>query len=137
MRYLLSLLICLITAPTGAAVRDMLNILARRAPWVRVLVFPVRVQGDLAAGEIARAISRLRDPQKIGLPPIDTIVVTRGGGSLEDLWAFNEEAVARAIHVQSPHHDAPFVALSCASVAESYIESELFGRSRGGRLRNG
>ena len=90
--------ICLITSPTGAAVRDMLNILGRRAPWVRVLVYPVRVQGEAAAGEIAVAIDRLRDPRSIGLPEIDTIVVTRGGGSLEDLWPFNEEIVARAIH---------------------------------------
>ena len=90
--------VCLVTSPTGAAVRDMLNILARRAPWVRVLVYPVRVQGDTAAGEIARALHRLRDPAAIGLPPIDTLVVSRGGGSLEDLWPFNEEVVARAIH---------------------------------------
>ena len=90
--------ICLVTSPTGAAVRDMLNILARRAPWVRVLIWPVRVQGDSAAAEIAHAVTRLGDSAAIGLPPIDTIVVTRGGGSLEDLWPFNEEIVARAIH---------------------------------------
>ncbi|MFT5105427.1 MAG: exodeoxyribonuclease VII large subunit, partial [Pseudoalteromonas tetraodonis] len=90
--------LCLVTSPTGAAVRDMLNILKRRAPWVRILIYPVRVQGDAAAGEIARALNHLSKPQKNGLPAIDTIVVTRGGGSLEDLWPFNEEVVARAIH---------------------------------------
>ncbi|MGI9241499.1 MAG: exodeoxyribonuclease VII large subunit [Verrucomicrobiales bacterium] len=90
--------ICLVTSPTGAALRDMLNILARRAPWVRVLIWPVRVQGDAAAGEIADAVTQLSDPAAIGLPAIDTLVVTRGGGSLEDLWPFNEEIVARAIH---------------------------------------
>ncbi len=90
--------ICLVTSPTGAAVRDMLNILARRAPWVRVLIWPVRVQGDSAAGEIASAVEQLSDPAAIGLPQVDTLVVTRGGGSLEDLWPFNEEIVARAIH---------------------------------------
>ena len=90
--------ICLVTSPTGAALRDMLNILARRAPWVRVLIWPVRVQGDAAAAEIAQAVAQLSDPAAIGLPAIDTIVLTRGGGSLEDLWPFNEEIVARAIH---------------------------------------
>ena len=90
--------VCLVTSPTGAAVRDMLNILARRAPWVRILIYPVRVQGDVAAREIARAIGRLGEAETIGLPQIDTVAVTRGGGSLEDLWPFNEEIVARAIH---------------------------------------
>ena len=90
--------VCLVTSPTGAAVRDMLNILSRRAPWVRILIWPVRVQGDTAAREIARAVKRLGDPALVGLPEIDTIVLARGGGSLEDLWPFNEEIVARAIH---------------------------------------
>lgn len=90
--------LCLVTSPTGAAVRDMLNILARRAPWVRILIYPVRVQGAAAAGEIARALDQLSSGAARNLPAIDTVVVTRGGGSLEDLWPFNEEAVARAIH---------------------------------------
>jgi exodeoxyribonuclease VII large subunit len=90
--------VALVTSPTGAAIQDMLNILSRRAPWVRVLVFPVRVQGQGAEKEIARAIELLNRAEDIGLPRPDTIVVGRGGGSLEDLWNFNEEIVARAIH---------------------------------------
>jgi exodeoxyribonuclease VII large subunit len=89
--------VALVTSPTGAAIRDMLNILGRRAPWVRVLVFPVRVQGQGAEREIAAAVRRLNDPEGLGIPRPDTIVVGRGGGSLEDLWNFNEEVVARAI----------------------------------------
>jgi exodeoxyribonuclease VII large subunit len=89
--------IAIVTSPSGAAIQDMLSILHRRAPWVRVLVYPVPVQGKGAEKEIARAIEELSDPGKIGLPAIDTIVLTRGGGSMEDLWNFNEECVARAI----------------------------------------
>ncbi|MDB6118562.1 MAG: Exodeoxyribonuclease 7 large subunit [Verrucomicrobiaceae bacterium] len=89
--------IALVTSPTGAAIRDMLNILARRAPWVRLMVYPVRVQGQGAEAEIARAIEALNRAEELGLPRPDTIVVGRGGGSLEDLWNFNEEVVARAI----------------------------------------
>ena len=87
----------IVTSPTGAALRDMLNILSRRAPWLRVVVSPVRVQGDGAAAEVAAAIAELNRFQDFGLPPVDLIVVARGGGSVEDLWAFNEEIVARAI----------------------------------------
>ncbi len=87
----------IVTSPTGAALRDMLNILARRAPWLRVVVSPVRVQGDGAAQEVAAAIAELNRFSEFGLPPVDLIVVARGGGSVEDLWAFNEEIVARAI----------------------------------------
>ncbi len=90
-------IVALVTSPTGAAVHDMLNILTRRAPWIRVLVFPVRVQGQGAEVEIARAIDTLNRAESCGLPRVDTIVVGRGGGSLEDLWNFNEERVARAI----------------------------------------
>jgi exodeoxyribonuclease VII large subunit len=89
--------VALVTSPTGAAIRDMINILTRRAPWLRVMVFPVRVQGQGAELEIARAIELLNRAHEIGLPVPDTIVVGRGGGSLEDLWNFNEEVVARAI----------------------------------------
>lgn len=92
--------IALVTSPTGAALRDMLNILGRRAPWVRVIISPVRVQGQGAAQEIATALAELNDLVVRGVLPIDVIVVGRGGGSIEDLWEFNEEAVARAI-VQS------------------------------------
>lgn len=89
--------LALVTSPTGAAIRDMLNILTRRAPWVRVMVYPVRVQGQGAENEIARAIGALNNAAALGLPRPDTIIVGRGGGSLEDLWNFNEEVVARAI----------------------------------------
>ncbi len=89
--------VCLVTSPTGAAVRDMLNILTRRAPWTRVLVYPVRVQGREAPAEIIAALKRIAAESGRGLPEIDTVVVTRGGGSLEDLWGFNDEALARVI----------------------------------------
>ena len=89
--------VALVTSPTGAAIRDMLNILTRRAPWVRVLVYPVRVQGSGAEHEIAQALRVLDRAEEYGLPRPDTVVVGRGGGSLEDLWCFNEEVVARAI----------------------------------------
>lgn len=89
--------VALVTSPTGAAIQDMLNILTRRAPWVRVLVYPVRVQGQGAEHEIVRALEVLGDAESFGLPVPDTIVVGRGGGSLEDLWCFNEEVLARAI----------------------------------------
>ena len=89
--------IALVTSPTGAALRDMLHVLARRAPWVRVIVAPVRVQGEGAFEEIASMISRIGSGAMPGLPPIDTLIVARGGGSIEDLWNFNEEAVARAV----------------------------------------
>ncbi len=84
--------IALITSRTGAAVRDMVTVIRRRFPCVDVLLDPVRVQGDGAAQEIARAIERV--DTRVGA---DVIIVGRGGGSLEDLWAFNEEIVARAI----------------------------------------
>jgi exodeoxyribonuclease VII large subunit len=86
----------IITSPTGAAIRDMLNVLRRRAPNVAVIVSPVRVQGSGAAAEIATAINELAAPNE-AWASIDLIVITRGGGSIEDLWEFNEEIVARAI----------------------------------------
>jgi exodeoxyribonuclease VII large subunit len=86
-----------VTSPTGAAIQDFLNVLHRRQRGIEVVIFPVRVQGKGAAAEIAEAIRLLGDPLTTGLPPFDVIVVTRGGGSLEDLWEFNEEAVARAV----------------------------------------
>ncbi len=87
----------IVTSATGAALRDMLNILSRRAAWVHVIVSPVRVQGDGAAEEIAAAVAELNQFEEAGLRPVDVIIVGRGGGSTEDLWAFNEEIVARAI----------------------------------------
>jgi exodeoxyribonuclease VII large subunit len=86
----------IITSPSGAAIRDMLNVLRRRAPWLQILINPVRVQGSGAAQEIAVAIRELATPSE-AFAVFDLIVVTRGGGSIEDLWEFNEEIVARAI----------------------------------------
>ena len=86
----------IVTSPTGAAIRDMLNVLRRRAPWLEILINPVRVQGSGAAQEIAVAIRELAKPNE-NFAPVDLIVLTRGGGSMEDLWEFNEEIVARTI----------------------------------------
>ncbi|MBP9864887.1 MAG: exodeoxyribonuclease VII large subunit [Candidatus Omnitrophica bacterium] len=85
----------LITSPTGAAIRDMLQVINRRSRGTSILLNPVRVQGEGAAQEIARAIEEMNE-----LPEgeVDVLIVGRGGGSLEDLWAFNEEIVARAVH---------------------------------------
>lgn len=87
----------IVTSPTGAAIQDILNILKRRAPWVQPVLFPVRVQGRGAEREIARAVEKLNAPERYGYPRCDVLIVGRGGGSLEDLWCFNEEIVARAI----------------------------------------
>jgi exodeoxyribonuclease VII large subunit len=89
--------IALVTSPTGAAVRDMLELLARRWPVAKVVVVPVRVQGDGAADEIAAAVRCLDALHAGGTLRLDAVIVGRGGGSLEDLWAFNEEPVADAI----------------------------------------
>ena len=82
-----------ITSPTGAAIRDILSVLRRRFPAIPVLIYPVPVQGKDAAPEIARMIRRAGERRDC-----DVLILARGGGSLEDLWAFNEECVARAIH---------------------------------------
>jgi exodeoxyribonuclease VII large subunit len=100
----------LVTSPTGAAIRDVLHVVQRRNPGLEIILAPCRVQGEGAAAEIAAAIRLLnefnvaqasglrgKDSQAGSLCHVDLILVTRGGGSLEDLWAFNEEAVARAI----------------------------------------
>lgn len=86
--------IAIVTSPTGAAVRDMLRILKRRYPVAQVQLYPVLVQGAGAAAEIAQAIEAVNRRGEA-----DVIITGRGGGSLEDLWAFNEEIVARAIYV--------------------------------------
>jgi exodeoxyribonuclease VII large subunit len=83
----------IVTSPTGAAIRDILNIARRRFSNVEIIINPVRVQGEGAKDEIAYAIRQFNK-----LRNVDVMIVTRGGGSLEDLWAFNEEAVARAIY---------------------------------------
>lgn len=86
----------IVTSPSGAAIRDMLNVLRRRAPWLQILINPVRVQGTGSAQEVAVAIRELASPNE-AFGSVDLIVITRGGGSMEDLWEFNEEIVARAI----------------------------------------
>jgi exodeoxyribonuclease VII large subunit len=104
----------LVTSPTGAAIRDVLHVVRRRNPGLEIILAPCRVQGDSAAAEIAASIrllnefqSKVQSPKSkvttgettldFGHETLDLILVTRGGGSLEDLWAFNEEVVARAI----------------------------------------
>jgi exodeoxyribonuclease VII large subunit len=94
----------IVTSPSGAAVRDILNVLRRRAPWLQILINPVRVQGTGAAQEIAVAIRELGLPNE-AYGPVDLVVITRGGGSIEDLWEFNEEIVARAVF----HSTVPIV----------------------------
>ncbi|MBN2423594.1 MAG: exodeoxyribonuclease VII large subunit [Calditrichaceae bacterium] len=82
----------LITSPTGAAVRDMINVLQRRAPHINIIIRPTQVQGKEAYLDIVRAIEEFNEFQDV-----DLLIIGRGGGSIEDLWAFNEEAVAKAI----------------------------------------
>ena len=81
-----------VTSPTGAAIRDIVHVLTRRFPSIEILLHPARVQGEGAAAEIAEAIGRLN-----AIGDLDLLIVGRGGGSIEDLWPFNEEMVARAI----------------------------------------
>jgi exodeoxyribonuclease VII large subunit len=140
----------IVTSPTGAAIRDLLKVIGRRFPPMDILISPVRVQGEGAAREIAQAIDRLG---RMG--GIDVIIVTRGGGSLEDLWAFNEEIVARAIYgcpvpvISAVGHEidftiADFVADLRAPTPSAAGElavpemAELLNRIRelSGRLRN-
>ena len=87
----------IVTAKTGAAIQDMMQIAARRNPYVQLILYPAMVQGEGAAGSIARGIKRLDGES------VDVIIIGRGGGSMEDLWAFNEEIVADAIfHCRTP-----------------------------------
>jgi exodeoxyribonuclease VII large subunit len=90
----------LVTSPTGAAIRDVIHVIQRRNPGLEIILAPCRVQGDGAAREVATAIQLLNElsaGNQSPVLPLDLILMTRGGGSLEDLWAFNEEVVARAI----------------------------------------
>lgn len=80
-----------VTAPTGAAIRDIINIATRRNPGIRIILYPAKVQGEGAAESVAAGLAAL---DALG---VDVIIVGRGGGSIEDLWAFNEETVARAL----------------------------------------
>jgi len=86
-----------ITSPTGAAIHDILHVLRRRCPAIEVFLLPVAVQGEGAAAQISAAIDSANRWHRAGLVTLDALIVGRGGGSLEDLWAFNEESVARAI----------------------------------------
>ncbi len=84
--------IALVTSPSSAAVRDMIQVITRRWPAARIIVVPVRVQGEGASDDIVRALRNVH-----WIPEVDVVITGRGGGSLEDLWCFNEEKVARAI----------------------------------------
>ncbi|MEK6698202.1 MAG: exodeoxyribonuclease VII large subunit [Nitrospirota bacterium] len=86
----------IVTSPTGAAIRDMLRVIRRRHPRMEILIYPVPVQGADAAPAIVEAIGYFNREKKV-----DVMIIGRGGGSLEDLWAFNEEAVARAIYASN------------------------------------
>jgi exodeoxyribonuclease VII large subunit len=126
----------LVTSPTGAAIRDVLHVVQRRNPGLEIILAPCRVQGDGAAKEIAgaiRMINEFNSSLATRHSPLDLILVTRGGGSLEDLWAFNEEVVARAIFesaipvVSAVGHEidftiADFVADVCAATPSAAAE---------------
>lgn len=88
--------VCVVTSPTGSVIRDITNVLFRRFPNIHMRVLPVAVQGEQAGAQIAHALKVIND-RKLG----DVVILARGGGSLEDLWPFNEEVVARAIHASS------------------------------------
>ncbi len=85
--------VAIVTSPVGAAIQDLIRTITSRHPRIAILVYPVKVQGEGAAEEIAAAIGHLN----LSRPDVDVMIIGRGGGSLEDLWAFNEEAVARAV----------------------------------------
>lgn len=87
----------LITSATGAVIQDMRHRLENRAPWLQAYLLPVQVQGKGAEHGLAEAIRRWNEPERYGLPAVDYLIIARGGGSLEDLWCFNEEKLARAI----------------------------------------
>lgn len=87
----------LITSPTGAVIQDMRHRLEQRAPWVQAYLLPVQVQGKGAELGLARALQMWSEPERYGLPAVDFVILARGGGSMEDLWCFNEEVLARAI----------------------------------------
>ncbi len=91
----------LITSPTGAVIQDMRHRLESRAPWMQAYLLPVQVQGKGAEHGIAEAIRCWNDASRHGLPQVDYLIIARGGGSMEDLWCFNEEVLARAIAASS------------------------------------
>jgi exodeoxyribonuclease VII large subunit len=133
----------LVTSPTGAAIRDVLHVVQRRNPALEIILAPCRVQGEGAAEEIAVAIRLLNDFNSSLVTrhsSLDLILLTRGGGSLEDLWAFNEEVVARAIFesalpvVSAVGHEIDFtisdfvadVRAATPSVAAEIITEDVF-----------
>jgi exodeoxyribonuclease VII large subunit len=133
-----------VTSPTGAAIRDILRVLERRYARLRILIYPAKVQGEGAAQEIAAGLDYLG-----ALPEIDVIIVGRGGGSIEDLWAFNEEAVARAIFrspkpvISAVGHEVDFTiadfvadvrASTPSAAAEMVIETEAAFEERIGTM---
>ena len=89
--------VALITSPTGAVIQDMRHRLEQRAPWIQTYLYPAQVQGKGAEHGLAHAIHMLGHPEDYHLPRVDYIILARGGGSMEDLWCFNEEVLARAI----------------------------------------
>jgi exodeoxyribonuclease VII large subunit len=139
-----------VTSPTGAAIRDILNVITRRFSGTRVLLNPVRVQGEGSAEEIARAVEEMNR-----LGGIDVLIVGRGGGSLEDLWAFNEETVARAVWaskipvISAVGHEidwticdlvadlrAPTPSAAAELVVQNREELEIFIEQSGVRMKN-
>ncbi|HPW17150.1 MAG TPA: exodeoxyribonuclease VII large subunit [Candidatus Aminicenantes bacterium] len=134
-----------VTSPTGAALRDILRVLERRYARLRVVIYPARVQGEGAAAEIVEGIDALA-----ARPGIDVLIVGRGGGSIEDLWAFNEEPVARAIArskvpvISAVGHEVDFTiadfvadvrASTPSAAAEMVIETETAFAERIDALR--
>jgi len=135
----------LVTSPTGAAIRDVLHVIQRRNPSLEIILIPCRVQGDGAAKEIAGAIRLLNEFNLQTLTGgLQLILITRGGGSLEDLWAFNEEIVARAIFesdlpvVSAVGHEIDFtisdfvadVRAATPSAAAEIITEDIFSSGR-------
>ncbi len=137
----------IITSPTGAAIRDMLRVIKRRHPRMHIIIYPVPVQGPDAAPSIVEA---LRHFNREG--SVDVVIAGRGGGSLEDLWAFNEESVARAIHasaipvISAVGHETDYTisdfvsdlrAPTPSAAAEMVVESEHRFRELVGSLETG
>jgi exodeoxyribonuclease VII large subunit len=137
----------IITSPTGAAIRDMLRVIKRRHPRMHIIIYPVPVQGAEAAPAIVEALQYFNREGNV-----DVVITGRGGGSLEDLWAFNEESVARAIHastipvISAVGHETDYTisdfvadlrAPTPSAAAEMVVESEHRFRERIGSLETG
>ena len=130
----------IVTSPTGAAIRDILNVIERRFANVEILICPVKVQGEGAAQEIATALQELNQ-----IPEIDVVILARGGGSIEDLWPFNEEVVARAIYhseipvISAVGHEVDFTIADFVASLRAPTPSaaaELVVRNKGDLIRN-